>query len=270
MLRNNIYWVTNLKSPSECGIPRITRTQTLRCGNTFDDQWHMTLIINICYKSSMCHKCDIQECATVWQNVTLWHKKMQKYKKCQLGNEIGVTHFDTILHLYMSVTPKSSNSKDLLMTAEGTVGALLVCLQICKKKYTQKTFVYRTLSLMRWFPNCLIFRNWTSSCCYCSSLTVKLMLVLIGWCHSSWCGYSHLSLKGCLALQQYFFAHGRVNQQAHHMAPLMTADVKCMEFGHLLFFHGRSFPVGNIEWAKVNSMNLNVHPACVFFWSISR
>jgi hypothetical protein len=32
--------------------------------------------------------------------------------------------------------------------------------------------------------------------------------------------YSHLSLRGCLALQQYFVAHGRVNQLTHQMAPV--------------------------------------------------
>jgi hypothetical protein len=32
--------------------------------------------------------------------------------------------------------------------------------------------------------------------------------------------YSQLSLKDCLALQQFFVAHSRVNQQAHCMAPM--------------------------------------------------
>jgi hypothetical protein len=31
---------------------------------------------------------------------------------------------------------------------------------------------------------------------------------------------SHLSLRGCLALQQYFFAHGRVNHLTHQMTPV--------------------------------------------------
>jgi hypothetical protein len=31
--------------------------------------------------------------------------------------------------------------------------------------------------------------------------------------------YSYLSLSGCLALQQYFVAHVRLNQLTHHMAP---------------------------------------------------
>jgi hypothetical protein len=55
---------------------------------------------------------------------------------------------------------------------------------------------------------------------------------LVGWCHSTRCGsphiltwvtvrcYFHLSVRVYLALQQYFVAHGRVNQQVHHMAPV--------------------------------------------------
>jgi hypothetical protein len=32
--------------------------------------------------------------------------------------------------------------------------------------------------------------------------------------------YSYLSIWGCLALQQYFVAHGRVSKQAHHISPV--------------------------------------------------
>jgi hypothetical protein len=32
--------------------------------------------------------------------------------------------------------------------------------------------------------------------------------------------YSHLNLSGCLALQQYFVAHGRVSQLTHQIAPV--------------------------------------------------
>jgi hypothetical protein len=39
-----------------------------------------------------------------------------------LGNEKMATHVDTMEQLDKSVTLKSSNSLDLIMTAEGTVG----------------------------------------------------------------------------------------------------------------------------------------------------
>jgi hypothetical protein len=40
ILRNNIPCrVTNLRSSLECGIPRLTRTQASRCGNTFAFGW---------------------------------------------------------------------------------------------------------------------------------------------------------------------------------------------------------------------------------------
>jgi hypothetical protein len=38
--------------------------------------------------------------------------------------------------------------------------------------------------------------------------------------------YSHLSLKGCLALEQYLVVHGRVSQQAHQMAPVTYSHSK--------------------------------------------
>jgi hypothetical protein len=73
------------------------------------------------------HKSDTHD---MCHTVTLQHKKLKNAKRakiCQWGNEIYVTHLDTMLHFDMSVSLKCSNSLDILMTGEGTVGAPTCC-----------------------------------------------------------------------------------------------------------------------------------------------
>jgi hypothetical protein len=65
--------------------------------------------------------------------------------------------------------------------------------------------------------------------------------------------YSHLSRRSCLALQQYFVAHGKVNQLAHHMAPV--AHSLLLSYGTILTVRGRLNVYESVYDSPFDSMN---------------